>query len=341
MNKTSNTDPSSEEGRFEQKFETVDRNHPLMGMLMGKGRERLGELNLPSAPAKLPPEPVRPKFSSMEEIVAKVKVPAIPHVLMDLQKIMNDPDSSASDLAAVISRDPKLTAVVLRIVNSAMFSFPAPVETVSRAVAVLGIRQLSTLASGTLLLNLFTNTYGDLDLERFWMHSIGCGILARNCAAHAQLQDPERYFVAGLLHDIGWLALAASFPEISSYILQSARHHNIPLHRAERNFWGFDHATLGGFLLRKWNFPLLLVGGVAFHHNPEKGKKWDEPSILHLANTMANAVCLGISNDLAVQDLHTPSLERCSMTEADAEAILDASFQEIQELTKLLIPNSR
>jgi putative nucleotidyltransferase with HDIG domain len=295
---------------------------------------------------ELRPLPATPQaqtsLGTLEEAARKAKLPPLPQLLLELQKVMNDPESSAADMARVISKDPKLTATLLRIVNSAMFNFPSQIETVSRAVAVVGMKQLSTLASGTLLLSMFQpDPYGLVDLESFWKHSIAVGIFARALAVKLKLEEPERLFVAGLLHDIGWMALANAYPEAVIATLNHAREQGIDLASAEREVLGFDHAVFGAFLLRKWNFPLLLITGVAFHHDPARGAKYAEPRILHLANFVANAMSMSAVWTGLIQPLDTETWDSLGLKGAHAKGLLQETAGELQSTLSILIQNPK
>jgi putative nucleotidyltransferase with HDIG domain len=279
-------------------------------------------------------------LGSLEEAARKAKLPPLPQILLELQRVMNDPDSSASDLARVISKDPKLTATLLRIVNSALFNFPSQIETVSRAVAVVGTKQLSTLASGTLLLSMFRpDPYGLIDLEAFWKHSIAVGTYARAIAARRKLDDPERFFVSGLLHDIGWIALANAFPEAVTASLKRAEELKVDMALAEKEVLGFDHAVFGAYLLRQWKFPLLLIAGVAYHHDPERGEKYAEPKILHAANFMANGMGLTIAGLCPVQPLHPESWAKLQLTGEDVRTLIREVDAEIRSTFSILAPS--
>ncbi len=323
------------EQRFRQRFRRLDENDPVCDALLRLGLERLPwDVDMfPDAylATRHPPPGHREKVPSMEELAGSATIPAMPQVLFELQRVMNDPDSSASDLARVISNDLKLTASILRIANSPLYSFPSRVETVDRAVAILGFRQISTLASGAVLLNTFTMSNQALNLERFWRHSMACGVLARGLAVRMGLEEPEKFFVSGLLHDLGLLAMSAAFPDTAMHVRVLCREQGRLLTDVEQRVIGYDHARFGAYLLKRWNLPLLLVAGVAFHHTPARGAKWNEPKVLHGANFLANGLGLSINVDIPVEPLDPSTRDYLGLHPAKLEEVVRENEQRIEE----------
>lgn len=237
---------------------------------------------------------------------SKVVLPSLPQVLLQIQQVINDPESSADDLAKVISKDPKLVASILRLANSAMFSFRTEVDTPSRAVALLGFKQAGSLALGTVSLSLFkrSKTSSVLQVEKFWKHAIACGVIAQEIAKIAKLGDPERFFVAGMLHDIGLYVIFESDKGLAIELLELAKNHDESLYGAEEKLLGFNHAILGGVIIKDWNFPKSLVLAAAGHHNPEKVKNDPDAGVIHIADFIARSLGydLGVSNILGFID---------------------------------------
>ncbi|WP_319778986.1 HDOD domain-containing protein [Maridesulfovibrio sp.] len=237
---------------------------------------------------------------------SKVVLPSLPQVLIEIQKVIKDPDSSAEDLAEVINKDPKLVAAILRLANSAMFNFRSEVDTPSRAIALLGFKQASSLALGTVSLSLFKRTADAqiLKVEKFWKHSIACGIIAQEIAREAGYNDIEHFFVGGMLHDIGLYVEFESDRSLALEIYESARTNGISLYDAEINLLGFDHATLGGVIAEDWNFPKSLVLAAAGHNDPVLAKKEPDAGVIYVADFIARAMGfdVGLSPVLGVFD---------------------------------------
>ena len=229
---------------------------------------------------------------------------SLPNIFMEISSAVSDPRSSAIRVADVISKDASLSAKLLKIVNSAFYSFPSKIDTITRAVTIMGTRQLSTLALGASVTSVFQDIPAELvDMESFWKHSIACAIGARMIASHKNISNTESLFVGGLLHDIGRIILYKSLPSLEREILISARRTHSLLRNMEVEALGFDHAQIGGMLLMKWQLPPVLEQGVTFHHTPLKSQHRLEASIVHLSDILANALEMGSSGECLVPPL--------------------------------------
>jgi putative nucleotidyltransferase with HDIG domain len=266
-----------------------------------------------------------------------IRLPVFPQVGIELQQVLNDPNFSAQDLVKVVSKDPKLTASLLRMVNSALYSLRQPIETVSRAVALLGSRQISNLALGTLMLNLFKKP-GNMrfDIQGYWRHCVACGIVARALAARGGLSDPERFFVAGMLHDIGQLAILGASPEIMEFIQAVLFNGSKTMPMVETEVLSFNHTQLGAKMLRMWSLPESLVEAVSKHHRPEDAPEGSEARIVHLAETMAKALTHGTGEGFVLDPLHEPSWSSLGIGIMELDELLDACNEKISAMTGLL-----
>jgi len=266
------------------------------------------------------------------------QLPALPQVFLELQTAIAAPHTSATDLAAIISQDPSLTAFLLRMVNSAFYSLPVQIDTISRAVTVVGVNQLSTLAVGTSIMSLFEDVPAEvIDVVQFWKHSVCCGLIARRLCRMTRRGDPERAFVAGLLHDIGQLVLLQAAPERAAAVLAHARSREVLLYEEERTLLGFDHATLGGMLLRKWNFPFILVSAVLEHHHPRENQKEPEPALVHCAETIATALGVGSSGEYFVQPPAPDIWASMGLTPERVDEMIEDLDEELDEAFEVLI----
>ncbi|HAS89723.1 MAG TPA: phosphohydrolase [Desulfovibrio sp.] len=271
---------------------------------------------------------------------SKVVLPSLPQVLLEIQKVINDPHSSANDLADVLNKDPKLVAAILRLANSAMYSFRTEVDTTSRAVALLGFKQASSLALGTVSLSLFKRSEGTsvLQVEKFWKHSIACGVIAQEIARAAGYEDVERFFVGGMLHDIGLYVVFESDKSLALELYERSSKEGNSLYDAEVELLGFDHAILGGVIIKDWNFPKSLVIAAAGHHNPEKARNDPDAGIIHIADFMSQALGydLGLSSVIGVIDDET--VEKIGISTEQYAAILPGIQSVIDDIFEILNP---
>ncbi|BBD10066.1 HDOD domain-containing protein [Desulfovibrio ferrophilus] len=265
-------------------------------------------------------------------------LPSLPTIYAELQDVIVKPAASTNDVAHVISRDTSLAAFLLRLVNSAFYSFPSQIETISRAVTLVGTSQLTTLAMGTTVMKLFSDIPDELvSMESSWRHSIATGILASNLARRIGETDPERLFVAGLLHDVGLLTMYQTIPDKSRLVHSFIREHGAILHTAEMNILGFDHAMLGGMMLRKWNLPFPLINAVLRHHTPDKSEKHIEPALIHIANTLAGAMDCSATGEPFIQPLNLIAWNATGLTPEDLKETARESETQIAEACQALL----
>jgi HD-like signal output (HDOD) protein len=241
-----------------------------------------------------------------------VEVSSLPTVHLRLEEAINNPKKSMSDIAKVIREDSGLTARLLRIVNSAFYNFPSKVETISQAVTIVGTQQLSALALATSVMKMFDGIKGDLvSMDSYWRHSIACGLAARLLATFRREANAERFFVAGMLHDIGRLVLYTKLTDISREILLEAKTNRKLLYEAERERLGFTHAVVGGVLLQTWKLPTSLEEIVMYHHNPRAATRFPvETAIVHVADIIVHSMGLGTTGEVFVPPLDPEAWER-------------------------------
>lgn len=218
-----------------------------------------------------------------------------PDICVKVFELVESNDASTQEIGEVIGRDPSLTARLLRLVNSAYFNFSRRIDTVSRAVTIIGVRELYSLVIAVSAIKSFSNLPNNLvNIDTFWRHGIYTGLIARALAKQCRVLHPERMFVAGMLHDIGSLVLYNRMPETAADLLLVCDGDEGILHQAELAELGFTHADLGGALLRSWMLPDTLQEAVSYHHMPSYAVSSElEASIVHLAENLANRSQLG------------------------------------------------
>lgn len=240
-----------------------------------------------------------------ELVQGSVQLASPPRIYDRLVEVINHPRGGAADVAKVVMDDTGLTARLLKVVNSAFFSFPRPIETVSQAVTVVGTSQIRDLALATSVVALFKDVPADLvDMEGFWRHSLACGAGARVLAGLRREGNVERFFVAGILHDLGKLIIYQQCPEEARAVLEEARSGRTLFHLAERSVLGFDHGQVGEALLEQWNMPPSLREALHYHHSPRRASRYPvETAAVHVADIMANALEFGQGGESFVPPL--------------------------------------
>ncbi|MBI5041185.1 MAG: HDOD domain-containing protein [Gammaproteobacteria bacterium] len=220
-----------------------------------------------------------------------VQLLSLPEVCLRIQQLADDPRADMTEFAQLVSQDPALTTRLLKLVNSAYYGFPGRVDTLTRAVNLVGIAELRNLTLAMAAIDVFGGLGNErFDMLGFWRHSIYCALLARFLAKRARVLHAERLFIAGLLHDVGRLLIFGLLPERAAMILQRlVRGEEVCA--AERAELGFDHAEVGYELLTLWLLPQALCSAVAHHHRNEPPQDAHlETSLVHIANHIAHQV---------------------------------------------------
>jgi putative nucleotidyltransferase with HDIG domain len=213
-----------------------------------------------------------------------------PDVCLRMFELIHSPSTSAADIANVVSVDPSLTTRLLRMANSAFYRFRRKIDTVSRAITVIGTAELYQLVLSISAVKSFNKLPNELvKMDTFWRHSVYTGLLARALAVRAGILHPERLFVAGLMHDIGSLILYHQRPEAMQDLLLIADGDEEVLYQSEISHFGFSHASIAAHLMDSWKLPEELVFSIKWHHQPELAEKAGmEAHILFLANHLVN-----------------------------------------------------
>lgn len=235
-----------------------------------------------------------------EKIVTSVlKVAALPAVALKFSEAIKDPLTSNNDLEKIVSEDSALAAKVLMISNSALFNFPSKIDTISKAITIIGHKQLSEIILSCSIVAMFKDIPQDvIDMDMFWRHSISVATVSRILASSRREQNIESFFTAGLLHDIGKLILFVEAPKYASEVMTKCAETNELMHKVEKDLLGFDHAKLGAMLLKKWKLPDNIVTAVYYHHMPSiSSRDIVAPGIIHIADIITHSLQFGASGE--------------------------------------------
>ncbi len=214
---------------------------------------------------------------------------SLPQTLVEVLRIARDDRSSADEMAKVLMHDPALTAKILRMANSPYYSVHREVTTMTKAVVMLGLRQVTALALSASIYNLVARWETKIDRLRFWRHSLEVAIASRMIAEAIQYPHIEEAFIAGLLHDIGLLILEKSFPKDFEHLCSQAKKGERTL-ELEEELWGTNHARVGQFLLEQWNIPQAICEAVGHHHIQYAPNCCDSEMIYSQIVALANLV---------------------------------------------------
>lgn len=242
-------------------------------------------------------------YITVENLIQDVStIHSLPLFYSRLDEAINHPRSSITDIAKIISEDQGLTARVLKLANSPLFGYFSKIESITQAVTIIGVQQVRDLALALSVMDVFKGIPEDIvNMQQFWRHSITTGLTARLLATSQREANLERFFVAGILHDVGRLVMFSKLPDLCREMLEECRAASRLLYQVERERLGFDHADVGGSLLRRWKIPPRIAEPVEFHHCCRGAKQYPrEASILHFADIIAHALEIGSSGEIFV-----------------------------------------
>jgi putative nucleotidyltransferase with HDIG domain len=210
------------------------------------------------------------KSQSLSKLELIENLPTLPVIVQQIQKLIDNPMSNMSQIAAIITRDQAIAARVVRLVNSAYYGFGGKISSIQQAIMLLGLNTVKNLVLGVSVVKTFAGASDAsiFDRQRFWLHSFACATCARQMAKTLNREEPEDFFMAGLLHDIGVLILDQFFHEEFVSILQRVTKTKAEWIAAETETLGLDHCEIGVYIAEKWKIPEFLRIAIRHHHRP-------------------------------------------------------------------------
>jgi len=275
-----------------------------------------------------------------ETLVTKsLELVSAPTTYAQLNSLMQQATTSVDDISDVINTDPALTTRLLKIVNSPFYGFPSQINTISRAITIVGTRELTQLVLATSVMNAFQGIPSSLmNMDEFWRHSLACAITAKLLAKKCKQPATEQFFISGLLHNIGCLVMYQSMPELAREAINASQFGQEIIYQAEQRIFGFDHTEVGEALIKKWRLPESLIEPTRFHHSPELAV--DHPlhvAIVHVADIMVTATGeFGHSGDHHVPPLNPEAWDRLQLSAEVIPEILQQVAEQLDDLTASL-----
>ena len=227
-------------------------------------------------------------------------LPAMPQVAAKVLELSSDPNTSAQKLQQVIADDQAMTARILKIANSAMYSCSRKVKTLTEAIVMLGFNSIRSLVVTSAARNLYNTQSSRTGLKErlLWEHSIGTAFACRILAQKFAPNLTEEAFLAGLMHDIGKLVLNQKVPQEFDEIVQVVYNENRSFYATEVEVLGFDHTQVGSMLVNKWKLSPLLEDVILKHHDPSALRAEDTLLVLlDLANKLCHKMSIGFIED--------------------------------------------
>lgn len=331
----------------EERFQRCDDSQEMIRELkrlcvLASARRLAAGQNVPlgrAGEALVPPDPPpRLPCRPQDILCADVQLASLPDIFVRINEVLNNPRSSVAHVADAIGKDQSLSAKLLKLVNSPFYGFASRIETLTRAVTIIGSRQLTMLALGISVISHFKDIPQTLlDMRAFWSHSIACGIVAKLLATHLSPSSEERCFVAGLLHDIGRLVIFKNAPEVGRLIVASAWQANLDMQEAEQVLLGFDHARIGGLLTLGWRLPPALERAVRYHHNPSRGEEGREAALVNAADAIAHALLYGSGGAALAPPVDAQTWSGLGLTKGVLAQVAVQVERQVEEVFKLFI----
>lgn len=254
--------------------------------------------------------------SSLQALASRLdSVPSLPSLYLQVVKELEAREPSMPTIGRIIGQDMGMTAKILQLANSALFSLPRRVGSAAQAVVLLGVETTRALVlAAHVFSRIDPHLLQSLALESLWRHSMTVSALARRIAQTEQADETTLGYAAtaGMLHDIGKVVLASQWPKAYQEALARTRQENIPLWEAERAVFGAGHAEVGAYLLGLWGLPDPIMEAVAWHHQPEvcPGDHFTLLTAVHAADALAHEAESGATNAALWNDAYMRRIGR-------------------------------
>lgn len=267
------------------------------------------------------------------------KLVSLPDIYYRLESAIVNPSVSTDAIARLLQSDPDLCARLLRMANSAFYSFPTKIETIDRAVSTIGLRQIRELILVTSVVKAFSGIPTKLvNMAMFWEHSLAVGIMARTLGERAGLPKADSYYIPGLLHDIGRLVMYLRLPALMHDLLLQQEHQGKDLYQLEQHCLGYSHAEIGGRLLQHWNLPKSIYQPVAEHHDPLRDSEFEQLSCaIHVADFWVNVNRLDSNGKQSEPDLKPEALTLLGLNAEDLDEIGMLAGDKTRELLRQFV----
>ena len=265
-------------------------------------------------------------------VSAVERMPAFPRSVQRVLEMTRDPNCSPKDLVGVIEKDPVMTMKILRVLNSAYYSFPREITSVNQSVVMLGLNTVKNMALSFAAVGVLpSHNNADFDIQDYLMHTLTTASIARLlCQKYRDDDsDPGDCYIAGLLHDFGKVVFAQFMAEEFKTALELAARERIPLQQAEQQVIGIDHTVAGAMLAERWQFPKKLTDAIRTHHACTETSPMLECS-LFVADQVSKQLEFGNAGNPAIDEIPPAIAARFG-----GSSNLDQIIDKLGDLTKM------
>ncbi|WP_305907487.1 HDOD domain-containing protein [Methylomarinum sp. Ch1-1] len=268
---------------------------------------------------------------------------SLPDIYFQINEMINDPKFSIEEIGRVVSKDPALSARLLKVVNSPFYGFQAKIDTVSRAVVVVGLGELKNLVLATTVVDNFRHIPAELvDMTAFWMRSVHCGVVCKLLAKASAVLHCERLFLTGLLHNIGSLVLYQQMPKESLNVLLAAGNDRSKVAGLEQEIIGFNHAEVGSELIKAWGLPESLSEAIGCYLDPQLAQVHRlDAYLLSLAVRLVDAAEYSESPEVTAANFKGRGLSMMRLSEEQIVSVAEQAADEFSQVFELVSPNKK
>lgn len=267
------------------------------------------------------------------------QLPTIPSVALKILALAKEKYASSDQISRVIEKDQALTSRLLKVANSPFYGRSFKVKTIKDAIVVIGFDTLRSITLSISIIDVFQKNKSKKRLmdEQFWLHCLACAVCAERLSKRIGVPFVEEAFLAGLIHDVGKVVLDQYCHEDYEKVLEETDRNYRNISEVENEIIGFDHTTVGRWLLEAWRLPPLLSEGVWLHHHPiNKGWKQHESyqlgAVLNVADTIAHIYRIGSGGDRKPRDLPDETLELLGLAKEDINQITSDLHKTVNEM---------
>jgi len=266
-------------------------------------------------------------------------IPTLPIVATKVTELINDPNSSSSDIADVLKKDQVLTAKVLKLINSPYYGIPGEVTDVRRALAYLGFNTLAQLVLSISIISIFSDKKSTaFSMQGFWKHALATAVASEIIAKKISYPRPEECFTCGLLHDVGKIVLFQLSPDDFMKIVQIAEKEKISFSEVEKRLEVPPHGYLGEYIANQWRLPMVIRMSIRYHHFDVREMDTILDSmkpavqIVSLANELVIRENIGYSGNASGGKITENLLAPLSLVESDLTAIAERIHKEMDNV---------
>jgi len=275
--------------------------------------------------------------NEQKQFIQRIRMlPTLPIIFQQIIKTIDDPESSVSDLKKIIIKDQSITAKLMNLANSAYYGQPKDIKDISSAMVLLGFATIKRVAIGVSLMKVFAGSRIDIGYlaESIWLHTIETANTARLLGKKLNMQNPEQFYIHGLLHDLGKVVLCQYFQIEYVEIVSISNEQRIHISEAENKVLRFDHAQAGEWLGEIWSFPPSLLASIRYHHKVMEAPKEYRVNVclVNLANNLCQIVQDVSGSNNFKKPIDSFTLKTLNITEKELDSFIEEVHAEREKV---------